>query len=719
MEVAALAALLGLGYALTRARPTEKQEEVEEGFDPQGLAEIFPDGGMPPPLYPQDRTPGDQATIPGKPRMTTRLADGELDLYYDLPSGETVTTGTDPDLYRRTLTYSTPANSLTPQAPPTSVTAQVRMNNSGDEAPPVYNSGKTVISSLTGIAMPAEEFTHANMTPFYRGSLKQNMSDSSNRHALDDMVGAGSTIISKREQAPMFDPHRGIVGNVNGLESSTDFMQDRMVVSTNRANEVPVEPMRVGPGLNQGYTPFGTGGFQQMDVNEIMRGFKSIDETRVESNPRITYSAPVVPGKSIALQRGDIGEVRKYQPDSFYINENGERNFVTAGENTKPMQHAAQVFKFQSRTETSSEVMGPATAADFKQTYTVPSFRAPFARQQDGFGFRNTDGSSYGVKNTDAENNDFGKANYELFTNQRNVISERGQALNLTVADGPKALTVYDPNDIARTTIRESTAANDHVGIAGLAGVPQKLTVYDPTDITRITTRNVNYEPDHALNVTRAGAPSQLTLLYPDGVRNTTKSVISAESDYKGSAGPAIQAAEQVYDYAYASRTNPTKEVVSKLRKPIAGNGNLPIFNGEDYVNMSIRRPDMDAVNERSNVSDRVIGPPLGTEAIGIQRPPQELMMDISVERNIHEILDSLDDNPYALPLFKIAQNAPKAKAIHAVPGGILQGVPHHAVPQRFEGFEARLQGSASRPATSYAGAGPRMHGPAEMAAWN
>ena len=254
------------------------------------------------------------------------------------------------------------------------------------------------------------------------------MSDSTNRHALDDMVGAGSTVISKREQAPMFDPHRGIVGNVNGLESSTDFMQDRMVAPTNRAGEVPVEPMRVGPGLNQGFTPFATGGFQQLDVNEIMRGFKSIDETRVESNPRITYSAPVVPGKSIALQRGDIGEVRKYQPDSFFINENGERNFVTVGENAMPMQHAAQMFKFQSRTETSSEVVGPATAADFKQTYTVPSFRAPFARQQDGFGFRNTDGTGYGVKNTDADNNDFGKANYELFTNQRNVISERGQS---------------------------------------------------------------------------------------------------------------------------------------------------------------------------------------------------------------------------------------------------------------------------------------------------
>jgi len=33
----------------------------------------------------------------------------------------------------------------------------------------------------------------------------------------------------------------------------------------------------------------------------------------------------------------------------------------------------------------------------------------------------------------------------------------------------------------------------------------------------------------------------------------------------------------------------------------------------------------------------------------------------VSRERNIHEILDTLDDNPYALPVHKIALGGPSA----------------------------------------------------------
>jgi len=37
-------------------------------------------------------------------------------------------------------------------------------------------------------------------------------------------------------------------------------------------------------------------------------------------------------------------------------------------------------------------------------------------------------------------------------------------------------------------------------------------------------------------------------------------------------------------------------------------------------------------------------------------RPPQPpLQVDVSRDRNIHEILDSLNDNPYALPVHRIA----------------------------------------------------------------
>jgi hypothetical protein len=674
MEVAALAGLLAVGYALTKGsqQQVESVANEEEGFESQ----VPWNGGQPPPLYQQDKTPPGAPTIPGKPRQPRALPDGEMDLYYKLPSGGSAPPQpVNENLYPRSLVFGSPT--LTPQAPQKAVTPQVRFNTDGAEAPPVYNSGKTMISPLTGIPMKAEEFTHNNMVPFFRGSVKQNMTDEANQQRLDSMVGSGSVDIGKREQAPLFEPHREPMGNIHGLESSTDFMQDRIRVSTNRAFERPVEPTRVGPGVAQGYSAFPEGGFQQFEINDIMRQRQSIDELRVASNPRITYSNPIIQGKAVNDMPAQIGEVRKYNPDTFYLNETGERNFVTAGENTKPMERAAQVMKFQTREETSTEYMGAAASADFEATYTVPSFRAPLVRQHDGFGFRNADGSTYGVKNTDATNNDFGRNGIELPVNQRNVTSERGQGLNLTTAGGPKALTVYDPNDVARTTVRESTGANDWIGGAAPASAATKLTVYDPSDIMRITNRNTMAEPDKALNVTRSGVPGQATLSFPDGMRATTKATISANSAYGGTAGPAAAGgAKQTYDVAYAMRQNPTKEVVASGRRPVAGNGSLPIFNGEDNINMSFRRLDSDSLNDRANAADRVQGLPAGVEVIGLQRPRQPLKMDISRDRNIHEILDSLDENPYALPIHKIAQHAqsagagPAAMAAMSIGGG-------------------------------------------------
>jgi hypothetical protein len=696
MELAAIAGLLGVGYMLARSGSSDNTE----GFStPEETMEWDERPGVPPPLYPRDKLAPGVPTMssPGKPRTPLRQGDSELDLYYNLPSGGSLPSNpaTDPDLYPRSIVFSSPSPPT--QAPQAAVTPQVRMRTDGIEQMPVYNSGKMIISALTGMPIQAEDFTHNNMVPFYRGSLKQNMSDTGNRQILDNYVGTGVDQIAKREQAPLFDPHREPIGNINGMESVTSFMQDRMLAPTNRAGERPVEPTMVGPGVGEGFSSLPKGGFQQLEINDIMRSRKTVDDLRAESNPKITYEGVVVPGKALGTQRGDLGETHKYRPDTFYLNENGERNFVTSTtDSLKPRERAAEVMKYQSRVETSAEFIGSAGAADFSATYTVPSFRAPLARQQEGFGMRHADGSTYGVSNTDAPNNDFGAANYELLTNQRNVTSERGQALNLVEAGAPKALTVYDPNDTARATVRESTGANDFIGISspdgaaqkltvydpndvarttfreitGLTdyigvsspdGGAQKLTVYDPTDITRITARNVTAEPDKALNVTRAGMPGSSTMQFPDGMRKTTKEQVSASSAYGGVAGAANAKAEQVYDAAYNMRQYPTKEILAARRKPIAGNGGIAIFNGEDYVNQTYRKPMTDALNDRRNTSERVVGPPMGKEALGLLRPRNILKMDISSERNIHEILDTLDDNPYALPVHKIALGGPPA----------------------------------------------------------
>jgi len=167
-------------------------------------------------------------------------------------------------------------------------------------------------------------------------------------------------------------------------------------------------------------------------------------------------------------------------------------------------------------------------------------------------------------------------------------------------------------------------------------------------------------EPDRALNVSRTvGSASQLPM--QDGVRATTKEWISANSSYTGPGRQAEGKAPSDYSFAYNMRTNPTKEVISSGRLPIAGNGSLALFNGEDYVNQTYRKLEADIINDRDTTTDRVVGPPIGAEALGVQRPRQPLKLDISVDRNIHDILDSLNDNPYALPVHRIAQGVSPA----------------------------------------------------------
>ena len=80
-------------------------------------------------------------------------------------------------------------------------------------------------------------------------------------------------------------------------------------------------------------------------------------------------------------------------------------------------------------------------------------------------------------------------------------------------------------------------------------------------------------------------------------------------------------------------------------------------------------------LNDRDNTVNRVVGPAAGTEAIGLQRPKQVLRLDVANERNIHEILDTLDDNPYALPVFKIAQGAPESRPLRGNEGPAEMGL--------------------------------------------
>jgi len=80
----------------------------------------------------------------------------------------------------------------------------------------------------------------------------------------------------------------------------------------------------------------------------------------------------------------------------------------------------------------------------------------------------------------------------------------------------PSKQTVYDPNDIAKTTVKETTLEYDHEG--NVRG-PQKQTVHDPNDIARTTVKETTLEYDHEGNVM---GPKRQTVYDPNDIARTT-----------------------------------------------------------------------------------------------------------------------------------------------------------------------------------------------------
>lgn len=666
MEAAALAGLVGLGYVVSRLGAPKKRE----GFvDPKPKTGEFPMTFKPgsqtvalksPPTSILAQTPqGASAVGPGP----------ELDQFYATPNGRTYPSEPSPGPYGMPVGYNTQQPPLAPPNPspvpgpaqfsPEDSTAQVRLNPAGIEENPKYVDGE-VTSSLSGQPIKAADFTHNNMVPFFGGRVKQNMRAAANNSILDTFTGAGYTQIAKKEVETMFDYQRPF-GNPFGLESSTDFIESRINTPRARNGERPFEPTRVGPGVGEGYGMLGTGGFQQLDINEIMRP-KTTDELRVTNNPKLTYDQPVVPGAHMVTNPADNpGEVRHYRPDRFYIDETlGRAGIAGPADGTwKETSRSVQVLKHQSREDTTSEAFGAAAGQDTYQSYVAGSYRTPMTQQFGGAGFRNADSTAWYTPDIGSPEADYGKSSYENRPNERTATSERTMTLNTVpaetgqvsvhylddarptrrtetedgvtdvgpayIAGGAPSVTVWDPNDVARTTVKETTAMSlaDYRGVASSASAPNRLKVYDPKDIARPTQKAQLSNRQYYGSGNNAGW----------GVMNN--------------------------DFAYNMRTNPNKEQIAKGRKPIYGNGGIAIFEG-DPGRQTAKRLASDDMNDRAMSGNRYESLPPGVGDIGLVKYRVPLRLDVSAERLTPDIVESVDDNPLQQSLHRIAAIAAK-----------------------------------------------------------
>jgi len=167
-------------------------------------------------------------------------------------------------------------------------------------------SGKYV-ESLSGNQIPIENFQHNNMQPFFRKDVTQNVDPFASTSYLENSTGRGEYLFKhKQETQCFFEP-----ASQMGIESPIK-----------RNNDFPIEQVRVGPGLNLGYTAKGEGGFQQTRTLDYAAP-KTVDQLRPLSRPKSTYELPFQGPQKIQTggTRGLEGTFSKNRPDTYFEQE--------------------------------------------------------------------------------------------------------------------------------------------------------------------------------------------------------------------------------------------------------------------------------------------------------------------------------------------------------------------------------------------------------------
>lgn len=216
---------------------------------------------------------------------------------------------------------------------------------------------------------------HMNQVPYFGSNVTQSMYSGANDNIMDNHTGSGKEYFQKREVKSFYDA-KPATGKPFGNANESEFMQSRMVSSDRMHNVFPIEQVQVGPGGNDGYTNLPKGGYQQEQYRDYALP-KTTDEIRVESNPKVSYQPPVIPGQNVVTQPGIQADVNKNRPDRFVLYGMDRAN-TAVGAQTATRIYPGQPMKEQARETTYAVQLAPAAAGVTNFTSYVRAFTEPF-----------------------------------------------------------------------------------------------------------------------------------------------------------------------------------------------------------------------------------------------------------------------------------------------------------------------------------------------------
>ena len=417
------------------------------------------------------------------------------------------------------------------------------------------------ISPLSGQSLNKEAF-HGNMIPFIKNKNQQNINNNSYNNTLGRFTGNDETYRPKKVEVKSFfdlTPNNSYIYGSPSFTESVDM--ERYIPSQKRQGEKPFQDIRVGPGLAAGFTAEPVGGLNQSNARDYVMP-KSIDETRVLTNPKSTYEGRVVAGLKSA-QRGLQAKPVKNRPEKYY-NSNPERGNLSSAVKASQLREKYYMKPTQKQNQKSyfgtlgqGQLAKPRKEGAYrkstKNNYMNPTPRNAY--REDSWVFNDVCVES-GV-------GDYGKNSIENKPNERDTTQDRQHYNNLTItvkklitpivdffrrtrkenfignirpegnmnAAMPSKQTVYDPTDIARTTIKEQNIDNDYIG--QLTG-EKHGTIYDPDDIARTTIKEQNIHNNAPYINMNPQQPRSVRIYDPEDIAKTTLKEVTIDNEYIG-----------------------------------------------------------------------------------------------------------------------------------------------------------------------------------------
>ncbi len=489
--------------------------------------------------------------------------------------------------------------------------------------------------ALTGNPIDKQNFTHNNMVPFFGAKIRGATADRSiTESVLDNMQGQGSQQFRKQEMAPLFKPQEGMQ-YANGAPNMSDFMQSRVNPSLRMANIKPWEEQRVAPGLNKGFTAEGSNGFNSgMEARDSWLP-KTVNELRVDSNPKMTFGllGHEGPGNSYIKNAPSLqtqGKIEKYLPEKYFAS-GPERWLTTTGLEKGQTVRSEEILHDVNRTDAVSDYFGVQTGIKEgtyqKSAYeeskkqilpscdlAVPALVGKSGPTLGDYGIQGYSNTSTNRSTTCPDTNygaigGFMKALVSPVmdvlrpSRKENVVNNCRQAGNIqtTVTQG----VVFNPADRLKTTIKEMTEGRldcNHLNVEKQMANGYLVTQTQPVQVQRDTTNK-----EHIGN---AG---------PSGAYNVGKS----------------------YEAEYMQRNNVNKTYGNRPNQ-----GGMQLFNGQ--ANICTSKNDCDRENNRLWV--RNAAPSFTTpskEMYGNISKSQTYDERMNCERIAPDILTAFKNNPY------------------------------------------------------------------------